>query len=100
MDTEYSQNAALQNVQYTTDKKNYEIIEVKPYITGDTTDVRIDENGNCFYSNREEFFSPLNLKIAIALSQEQLAGGLETDYLGSFEFVEQYTSKQGYKVYN
>lgn len=98
LDTSYSKESVLQEVTYTTDGKDYELIDVVPYITGDTTDLTKDANGNCFYSHGKEFFSPVNLRIAIALSREQLNTGLETDYLGSFEFVEQYVSKQGYKV--
>ena len=34
----------------------------------------------------------------LILSQKQLDQGWDTDYLGFYEYVESYTSKQGYKV--
>lgn len=41
--------------------------------------------------------TPVNLEIDIAISPEQL-NGFTYDFLGYYEFVEQYTSVQGWKV--
>lgn len=97
LDTPYSRDASLQDAIYTTDKENSEKIEIKPYITGDTTDVE-KEGKICYYSPGKEFFSPINLRIWTSISEEDLNKESSTDYLGGFEFVEQYVSKQGYKV--
>ena len=50
------------------------------------------------YEHGEVYYSPISLSMDLILSQEQLEQGWATDYLGFYEYVESYTSKQGYKV--
>lgn len=45
-----------------------------------------------------EYSSPISLTVDIILSDVQLNNGWGTDYLGMYEYVESYTSIQGYKV--
>lgn len=82
-----------------TDNKDFLIMEIKNYILGDTSSYEfIPEEKRYQYAHGTEYFSPVSLTVDIILSEEQMQNGWETDYLGMYEFVESYTSVQGYTV--
>lgn len=83
-------------IKYVTDEVNWAFIEVKPYITGDTTILkRIEGKDEYAYTSGQKFASPLNLKISLIMSQEQLNIGLDKEYLGDFVKAESYTVRNG-----
>lgn len=66
-----------------TDYEDYCVIKVEDY----------------FVENEEKnIYSPVSLEIHLILSEEQLSRGWEIEYLGYYEHVETYVSKQGYRV--
>lgn len=82
-----------------TDNKNFAIITVQNYILGDTSNyVFLPDIGRYQFSHGKEYYLPVSLSIDIILSEDQLTNGWDTDYLGMYEYVESYTSAQGYKV--
>lgn len=82
-----------------TDQKDYAIIKMENYIIGDTNSyMYLEEEDRFQYEHGEVYYSPISLSMDLILSQEQLDQGWDIDYLGSYEYVESYTSKQGYKV--
>ena len=82
-----------------TDKKDFAIITIKNYIIGDVSEFCYnEENDNFSYEHGKEFYSPITLKVEIILSQEQMKNGWDIDYLGQYNFVENYVSQDGYKV--
>lgn len=82
-----------------TDQKDYAIIKMENYIIGDTNSyMYLEEEDRFQYEHGEVYYSPISLSMDLILSQEQLDQGWDTDYMGFYEYVESYTSKQGYKV--
>lgn len=82
-----------------TDKKNFAILTVENYIIGDTSDFVYNAKEDFYsYKHGEEFYSPVSLTVEIMLSEEQMQNGWEHDYLGRYSYVENYVSKNGYKV--
>ena len=82
-----------------TDNKDNAMITVENYILGDTDGYEYSEEDKCyFYQQGEEYRSPVSLSVSLILSQEQLARGWDTEYMGYYRFVEDYTSAQGSKV--
>lgn len=82
-----------------TDVKDFAIITVDNYITGDTDNYRyMEEEDRYVYDNGKEYFTPVSLTADLILSESQMENGWDTDYLGLYRFVESYTSKQGYTV--
>ncbi len=91
-----------------TDNEEYAMIHVENFLIGDTTNYRsaqgeekyrFEYNGVPYtYDSGEEYYGTISLEIAMILGEEQYASGWNKDYLGMYEFVEQYTSKQGYRV--
>lgn len=80
LESKYATEQSYLQGSMETDQKNYAIIKMKNYII------------------EEMYYSPISLSMDLILSQEQLEQGWDTDYLGFYEYVESYTSKQGYKV--
>ncbi len=80
LESKYATEQSYLQGSMETDQKNYAIIKMENYIT------------------EEMYYSPISLSMDLILSQEQLEQGWDTDYLGFYEYVESYTSKQGYKV--
>ena len=78
LDTPYADKKP-EAILYTTDAETNEQIKITSYIVN--------------YA----WNTPVNLEIDIAISPEQL-NGFSYDFLGYYEFVEQYTSVQGWKV--
>ena len=78
LDTPYADKKP-ESILYTTDAESNEQIKITSYIVN--------------YA----WNTPVNLEIDIAISPEQL-NGFTYDFLGYYEFVEQYTSVQGWKV--
>lgn len=82
-----------------TDNKDFAIITLENYITGDTKNYRYNENEKFYsYDHGEEFYSPVSLTVDIMLSKEQEENGWDRDFLGLYQFKESYVSAQGYKV--
>lgn len=82
-----------------TDNKDFAMITLNNYIIGDTTNYQyLSEEGFYEYKHGEEYYSPVSLTIDIMLSQEQEENGWERDYLGLYQFKDNYVSAQGYKV--
>lgn len=82
-----------------TDNQNWDEIRVTAYILGDISEIeKVD--GESFYSWNagKEYSSPIDMRIEIISSDEQLKIGWEKDYLGTFEFEETYQSGSGYTV--
>lgn len=82
-----------------TDNEDYAILTFDNYIIGDTYDYIYDHKEGFYnYRKGEEYYSPISLKVDVILSEEQMKNGWDTEYLGMYQFEEQYISKQGYKV--
>ncbi|EHL10608.1 hypothetical protein HMPREF9629_00823 [Peptoanaerobacter stomatis] len=82
-----------------TDNKDYAILTLDNYITGDTSNYNYSkEEGFYSYKKGMEYHSPISLKIDIMLSENQMKNGWDIEYLGNYKFKEQYISGQGYKV--
>lgn len=82
-----------------TDNKDFAIITLDNYIIGDTTNYQyLSEEGFYEYNHGEEYYSPVSLTIDMMLSQEQEKNGWESDYLGLYQFKDNYVSEQGYQV--
>lgn len=50
------------------------------------------------YDHGSAFYSPLDLELRLVLSDEQMKTGLNDEYLGYYEYEDNVTSVQGYKV--
>lgn len=99
LDSKYAAEQSYLQGKIETDGKDYAIIKMENYIIGDTRNYTYwEEEDRYQYEHGEAYSSPVSLSIDLILSQEQLAQGWETDYLGFYEYAESYTSKQGYKV--
>ena len=99
LDSELSSNNPYMQCHIQTDPENYAIIQVYNFILGDTDNYRLlKEIDHYSYDHGEVYFSPVSLKADLILGEEQMAHGWDTDYLGMYQFVEQYISAQGYRV--
>lgn len=99
LESKYATDLSYLQGSMETDQKDYAIIKMENYIIGDTNSYMYLEEENRFqYKHGEIYYSPISLSVDLILSQEQLEQGWDTDYLGFYEYVESYTSKQGYKV--
>lgn len=82
LDTNLAVDNPYMQSHITTDNKDDATVTVENYILGDTS----------------EYLSPISLTVSIVLSQKQLEHGWDMEYLGYYQFVESYTSAQGYRV--
>lgn len=99
LDTDLELDNPYMSIDLTTDNKDYCFITVENYIIGDVTEFRLIPDGTAYvYEHGKTYYSPVSLSVEIILSQEQLDIGLDKDYLGMYEYVENYRSAQGYKV--
>lgn len=99
LDSELAQNNVYMQGEIKTDNKDFAIITVKNYILGDTSNYEyLSDEERYQYEHGQEYYSPISLSIDIILSETQLKNGWDTDYLGLYEYVETYTSEQGYRV--
>lgn len=99
LDTDLSLDNPYMLCRVMTDTKDFAIISVNNFILGDTGDYQFIEAENRYsYSHGTEYFSPVSLTVDLILSESQMSNGWDTDYLGLYEFVESYTSDQGYMV--
>lgn len=81
------------------DNKDFCIVTIDNYIIGDTSNYQyIAAEDRYSYDSGNQYCTPISLTADIVLSEEQLANGWDTDYLGMYDFVENYTSKQGFHV--
>ncbi len=99
LDTELSLDNPYMLCRVKTDMQDFAIITVNNYILGDTDSYRFIEAENRYsYRHGKEYYSPVSLTADLILSEDQMRNGWDTDYLGLYEFVESYTSDQGYRV--
>lgn len=99
LESRYATDQSYLQGSIETDRKDYAIIKIENYIIGDTRHYTYLENENRYqYEHGDTYYSPISLSMDLILSQEQLDQGWDTDYLGFYEYVESYTSKQGYRV--
>lgn len=69
------------------------------YIIGDTSDYKYNEKEVKYtYSHGKEYYSPISLDVDIILSKSQEDKGLNTEYLGEYNLIDDYTSSKGYRV--
>lgn len=81
------------------DNEDYAILTFDNYVLGDTSNYKYDkEEGIYTFEPGDNYKTPLMLKIEIMLSENQMQNGWDTEYLGAYEFEENYISRQGYKV--
>lgn len=99
LDSHLSDNNPYMMCHVKTDAKDFAIITVDNYILGDTDSYQFLEAENRYsYNHGTDYFSPISLTADLILSEAQMNNGWDTDYLGLYEFVECYTSAQGYIV--
>lgn len=99
LDTRLSDDNPYMLCRLKTDAKDFAIITVDNYITGDTGNYQYMEEENRYaFDNGKEYYTPVSLTADLVLSESQLDNGWDTDYLGMYRFAENYTSEQGYKV--
>lgn len=99
LDSELSSGHPYMQCHIQTDPESYAIIQVNNFILGDTGNYQLLKDADRYsYDHGTVYFSPVSLKADLILGEEQLAHGWDTDYLGMYRFVEQYTSAQGYRV--
>ncbi len=94
-------------ISYTKTGDGYNTIDIKEYLLGDLTDIRewdrkdVDntrEGNDRWYAwtHGTVYKSPVDLKIRIISDVSQ--SELDIDYLGYFQYIETFTSEQGYTV--
>lgn len=99
LDSDLADNNPYMQGKIKTDNLDFAMITVKNYILGDTNNYEyLSDEGRYQYEHGQEYYSPVSLSIDIILSEAQLKNGWDTDYLGFYEYVETYTSAQGYTV--
>lgn len=99
LDSELAQNNAYMQGKIETDNKDFAMITIKNYILGDTSNYEyLPSEERYQYEHGQEYYSPISLSMDIILSETQLKNGWDIDYLGLYEYVETYTSEQGYTV--
>lgn len=97
--SELSSDNPYMQVNFRTDTKDFAIITVDNYILGDTSNYQYNTEENRYiYEHGNNYYTPISLTVDVILSENQLKNGWDTDYLGLYEFVENYTSAHGYKV--
>lgn len=85
--------------ELTTNATDYAIIHVDNFILSDTDNYEYIESENRYlYTHGTEYYSPISLTVDLILSESLLHNGWDRDYLGLFQFMESYTSKQGFTV--
>lgn len=99
LDTKLAVEHPYMQSHITTDNTDEAVITVENYILGDTSNYKYDEEEKRYiYEQGVEYLSPVSLTVSMILSREQLEQGCDTEYMGYYQFVENYTSAQGYKV--
>lgn len=99
LSSKLAENNPYMLIRRETDNLNWNTIYVNPYILGDVKSVN-REFGKERYTWEEgsEFSSPIDMEINIIVSESQLKHGWDKDFLGTYEFVEAYTTIQGYQA--
>lgn len=94
-----SEHPQYEKVIVDTDNENYMFVHVDNYIVGDVKKLeKLDDIDKYSFEPGEIYGSPIFLDAELILSEDQLESGIDYDYLGLYEFQEQYISRQGYKV--
>ena len=82
-----------------TDGSSTATIRINNFITGDTSDFEYNQEEQFYsYTSGVEYKTPITMEAIVILSDEQLAQGLDSEFLGFYEYVESFVSDQGYKV--
>lgn len=99
LNSELSTDNPYMQTRICTDNRDFIIITADNFILGDTSNFQYDGQEKRYaYDHGVQYYSPISLSVDIILSENQLNNGWDTDYLGMYKFVENYTSAQGYKV--
>lgn len=99
LDSELSQDNPYMQCHIMTDTDSFAIITVENFILGDTDNYQLLEGVNRYsYDHGRVYYSPVSLKAELILNEEQMALGWDTEYLGMYRFMENYISRQGYRV--
>ncbi len=94
-----SEHSEYEKVTVDTDNENYMFVHVDNYIVGDVKKMeKLEDIDKYSFEPGEIYGSPIFLDAELILSEDQLKSGIDYDYLGLYEFQEQYISRQGYKV--
>lgn len=97
--TDLAQNSPYMLGSLETDKTNAAIIKVENFIIGDTSDFNYNADEKFYsYTPGTEYKTPISMEAIVILSDEQLAQGLDSEYLGYYEYYDSFVSSQGYKV--
>lgn len=97
--TEMADNNPYMLITRETDNENWTQIKCVAYIVGDITEMQRIEGKKLYtWISGKEFFSPIDLTVDLISSQKQLESGWNKEYLGSYDFVESYQTRDGYKV--
>lgn len=101
LDSDLAKEHSQMQAKLTTNNQDYMMIQVENYILGDIKQLKPLPEGSDYgyqYDHDNIYYSPITLELDLILSKEQMDIGLEKDYLGYYEFIESYTSTQGYQV--
>lgn len=102
LDSKYATDDEMIRVTYSSDPYNTgcQFINIDGFILGDATVSDISPTRDQYScSAGKDFDSPVNLDIIILSDSQKAAKNLPArQFEGVFEFIEQYTSNQGYKV--
>lgn len=99
LDTPLAVENPYSTIKLDTNNKDCIVVKVDNYIIGDTSDFKLTDLDNVYnFKHGKTYFTPVSLEVEMILSEEQMENGLERDFLGMYEYIESYTSKQGYKV--
>lgn len=99
LDSKLSEGNSYMVCHISTDNRDYAVITVDNYILGDTSKYEYNDIENrYFYEKGQQYNSPISLEVSMILSEEQLEHGWDTEYLGYYQFLENYVSPKGYKV--
>ncbi|XCP85789.1 hypothetical protein ABXS75_03025 [Roseburia hominis] len=97
--TELAQNNPYMQGNMETDKASTATIRIKNFIIGDTSHFEYNANEQFYsYMPGMKYKTPITLEAIVILSDEQLEQGLDSEYLGFYEYAESFVSSQGYKV--
>lgn len=100
LDSDLSKDNPYMRITRKTDNCHWNEIIITDYMIGDIPKLtKVDANKGSYYTFQpgKVYGSPVDLSITILHTEEQLAS-YSFDYLGYFEYVETYHSKQGYRV--
>ena len=99
LNNDYSNENPYMIIKRDTNNLDYNWIDIQAYITGDITNIRYVSDIDSYKWERGDLFgSPIDMEIWIVNSEAQLQHGFEFEFLGMYEFIETYITKEGFKV--